>query len=118
MAGEIRHQISVMMSGHSLRVRVMRTGPVMMSDIRLCITMMMMRVLSLVLLKAHQALGGIEIRIASEVIGVLVNVTVYVAVEVSVNATIHRRRFMMMLIRIQYLLNILQLVFARVLLLR
>ena len=69
----------------------------MMSDVRLRVTMMMMCVLSLVLLEAHQALG-VEIRVASKVIRVLVNVSVYVAMKVSVNATIHRRRLVMMLI--------------------
>lgn len=111
MASETSCQTSMMMS---LRVCVMYPGSVMMSNVRLCVAVMIMRVLSLVLLlKAYQALVQICI---IPVIIVLVNVAVYVAMKMSMNPTFHR--FVMMLVRIQHLLYILQLLLAGVLLLR
>jgi len=107
-----------MMSAHRLRVRVMHTGSVMMGDARLHVAVMMMRVLSLMLLEAHQALAGLQARAVTKVISVLVNVSVHVPVEVPVHATLHHRGLVMMLIRIQHLLYALQLVLATVLLLR
>lgn len=118
MAGEASRQISMMMPGHTLRVRVMRARSVMMSDVRFRITVMMMCVLSLMLLKSHQALAGIQVRAASKVVGMLVNVSVHIAVKMTVNAALHCRRLVMMLVRIQDLLDVLQFVLARALLLR
>lgn len=72
MAGESGRQVAVMVAGDSLRVRVMRPGAVMMSDAGLRVTVMMMRVLPLVLLIAHQTLSSVQVAGASEVVGVLV----------------------------------------------
>lgn len=83
-----------------LRVRVMHAGSMMMSDIRFRITVMMMCVLSLVLLIAHQVLAGVQIRAASKIVSMFVDVSVHVAVKVSVNAAIHRRGLVMVLVRI------------------
>jgi len=108
----------MMMSTHSLRVRVMHAGSVMMGDARLHVAVMMMRVPSLVLLEAHQPLAGVQARAVAKVIGVLVNVGMHVSVEVSVHAALHHRGLVMMLILIQHLLHALQLVLAAALLLR
>jgi len=108
----------MVVSTHRLRVRVMHAGSVMMSDARLHVTVMMMRVLSLMLLKAHQTLACLQARTVAEVISVLVNVGVHVAVEVPVHATLHHCGLVMMLIRVQHLLHALQLVLATALLLR
>lgn len=116
MASKTSCQISMMMSGHSLRVCVMCPGSMMMSNVCLRVAVMMMRVLSLVLLKAHQAF--VQIRVVPKIIGVLMNVAMYVAVKMPMNATLHRRGFVMMLVRIQHLLHALQLLLVGALLLR
>lgn len=96
------------MSGHRRRVCMMMN--------RLRVAVMMVRMLSLVLLEAHQALASIQIRTAPEVVGVLVNMGVHVAMEM--HTAIHRRGFVMMLIRIQHLLDVLRLLLAGALLLQ
>lgn len=118
VAGETSRQVAVMMPGDGLRMRVMRPGSVMMSDAGLRVTVMMMRVLPLVLLIAHQAFASVQVRGASEVIGVLVNVGVHIAVKVTVHATIDRRGLVMVLVRVQNLLNALQLILSGILFLR
>jgi len=73
-----------------------------------------MRVLSLVLLKAYQAF--VQICIIPKIVGVLVNMAMYVVMKMSMNSTLHR--FVMMLIRIQHLLHVFQFLLAGALLLR
>lgn len=90
--------------------------PVMVGHARgFRVPVMMVGVLSLVLLKSsHQSVPDVQIRGPTEIVGVLVHVRVRVAVEMSVDGrALGRGRLVMMLIRIQNLLNVLQLVFAR-----
>lgn len=103
------------MSRHTLRpVRMMHGGwAVVMGHVRgLPVPVMMMSVLPLVLLESHQAVARVQIRAASEVVRVFVNVGMSIAVEMPVDVAFRRRRLVMMLIRIQDLLNILQFIFA------
>ena len=118
VAGQAGRQISMMVRRYSLRAVRMMHGrrPVMMGDVRgLGVAVVMMSVLSLsVLLKSHQSIRDVQIRGASEIVGVLVHVRVAIAdVEMPVDVAFRRCWLVMMLIRIQnVLLDVLQLVFA------
>lgn len=119
VAGEGGREIPVMMARHRLGpVGVVHGArwPVMVGHARgFRVPVMMVGVLSLVLLKSsHQSVPDVQIRGPTEIVGVLVHVRVRVAVEMSVDSrALGRGRLVMMLIRIQNLLNVLQLVFAR-----
>lgn len=115
VAGKGGREISVMMAWHPLGPVGMVHGPrwpVVMGHVRgFRVPVMVVGVLSLK--SSHQPVpDSVQIRGPSKVVGVLVDVRVRVAVEMSVDVALGRGRLVMVLIRIQNLLNILQLVFA------